>query len=314
MLTTITFGQDSQLKTIAGTSSCGAFSDCTSLTSIEIPASVETIGVTAFKGCSSLATVAFEKGSQLKTIAGGSTAYYYQGVFSDCISLTSIEIPANVETIEATAFKGCSSLTTVTFEKGSRLKKISASAFDGSKLEQIEIPAKVTEIAGGTFKDYETLKTISFESGSQLKSIGASAFNGCISLISIIIPASVETIKTTAFHGCSSLTTVAFEKGSQLKKISGSSIYATSAFFSATNLMTVDMSECKQVEYLGDNAFSSCSKLRLFKIGTRNPPSCGSNTFHPESFSVLQVPLNSIDAYKASDGWKCFPSITGLDE
>ena len=377
MLTTITFGQDSQLKTIAGTSSCGAFSDCTSLTSIEIPASVETIGVTAFKGCSSLATVAFEKGSQLKTIAGGSTAYYYQGVFSDCISLTSIEIPANVETIEATAFKGCSSLTTVTFEKGSRLKKISASAFDGSKLEQIEIPAKVTEIAGGTFKDYETLKTISFESGSQLKSIGASAFNGCISLISIIIPASVETIgqkafnkclslrtvsfevgsllntieggyyynsgtsqvieycgafcncislteieipasvetiKTAAFHGCSSLTTVAFEKGSQLKKISGSSIYATSAFFSATNLMTVDMSECKQVEYLGDNAFSSCSKLRLFKIGTRNPPSCGSNTFHPESFSVLQVPLNSIDAYKASDGWKCFPSITGLDE
>ena len=377
MLTTITFGQDSQLKTIAGTSSCGAFSDCTSLTSIEIPASVETIGVTAFKGCSSLATVAFEKGSQLKTIAGGSTAYYYQGVFSDCISLTSIEIPANVETIEATAFKGCSSLTTVTFEKGSRLKKISASAFDGSKLEQIEIPAKVTEIAGGTFKDYETLKTISFESGSQLKSIGASAFNGCISLISIIIPASVETIgqkafnkclslrtvsfevgsllntieggyyynsgtsqvieycgafcncislteieipasvetiKTTAFRICSSLTTVAFEKGSQLKKISGSSIYATSAFFSATNLMTVDMSECKQVEYLGDNAFSSCSKLRLFKIGTRNPPSCGSNTFHPESFSVLQVPLNSIDAYKASDGWKCFPSITGLDE
>ena len=225
MLTTITFGQDSQLKTIAGTSSCGAFSDCTSLTSIEIPASVETIGVTAFKGCSSLATVTFEKGSQLKTIAGGSTAYYYQGVFSDCISLTSIEIPANVETIEATAFKGCSSLTTVTFEKGSQLREIGSSAFDGSKLEQIEIPAKVTEIAGGTFKDYETLKTISFESGSQLKSIGASAFNGCISLISIIIPASVETIGQKAFNKCLSLRTVSFEVGSLLNTIEGGYYY-----------------------------------------------------------------------------------------
>ena len=193
--------------------------------SIEIPASVETIGVTAFKGCSSLATVTFEKGSQLKTIAGGSTAYYYQGVFSDCISLTSIEIPANVETIEATAFKGCSSLTTVTFEKGSQLREIGSSAFDGSKLEQIEIPAKVTEIAGGTFKDYETLKTISFESGSQLKSIGASAFNGCISLISIIIPASVETIGQKAFNKCLSLRTVSFEVGSLLNTIEGGYYY-----------------------------------------------------------------------------------------
>ena len=104
-LATVTFENGSQLKTIGGGSySSGAFSDCTALTSIEIPASVETIEAAAFKGCSSLATVTFENGSQLKTIGGGS---YSSGAFSDCTALTSIEIPASVETIEAAAFKGC---------------------------------------------------------------------------------------------------------------------------------------------------------------------------------------------------------------
>ena len=101
-LATVTFENGSQLKTIGGGSSYyGAFSYCTALTSIEIPASVETIEAAAFKGCSSLATVTFENGSQLKTIGGGSS---YYGAFSDCTALTSIEIPASVETIKASAF------------------------------------------------------------------------------------------------------------------------------------------------------------------------------------------------------------------
>ena len=110
-MATVTFEKGSQLKTIGGgyysSSSSyyyGAFLDCTALTSIEIPASVETIEATAFKGCSSLATVTFEKGSQLKTIGGGYYYHYYYGVFSDCTALKSIEIPVSVETIEAAAF------------------------------------------------------------------------------------------------------------------------------------------------------------------------------------------------------------------
>ena len=94
------------------------------LKSVVIPASVETIEAAAFMGCSSLATVTFEKGSQLKTIGGGYSSYYpnYYGAFADCTALTSIEIPASVETIEAAAFMRCSKLATVTFEKGSQLK------------------------------------------------------------------------------------------------------------------------------------------------------------------------------------------------
>ncbi|MFR3032480.1 leucine-rich repeat protein [Alistipes putredinis] len=286
-LATVTFEKGSQLKTIGGGYSSyypnyyGAFADCTALTSIEIPASVETIEATAFKGCSSLATVTFEKGSQLKTIGGGYYYHYYYGVFSDCTALKSIEIPASVETIEATAFKGCSSLATVTFEKGSQLKTI----------------------GGGYYYHYYY-----------------GVFSDCTALKSIEIPASVETIEATAFKGCSSLATVTFEKGSQLKTIGGgyysySSSYYYGAFCQLKNLMTVDMSACTQIETIGECAFYGDFELRLFKIGTEIPPTCENYAFSGiNPYSVLKVPSGCADAYKAATEWKRFASTTGLDE
>ena len=89
------------------------FNACTALTSIQIPASVETIGLRAFKSCSSLANITFEKGSILRDIKGGSKmasdymSIDYYGAFSDCSALTAIEIPASVESIGVAAFNTC---------------------------------------------------------------------------------------------------------------------------------------------------------------------------------------------------------------
>ena len=172
-LATVTFEKGSQLKTIAGDSYDGAFSDCSSLTSIEIPASVETIGKEAFKRCSSLATVTFEKGSQLKIIGGGysSSSHFgtysdYYGAFSDCSSLTSIEIPASVETIEATAFFHCSKLTTVTFEKGSQLKTIGGGFDTNVGYRYIY----------GAFSELKNLMTVDMSACTQVEIIEECAF------------------------------------------------------------------------------------------------------------------------------------------
>ena len=282
-----------------------------SLVSISIPASVETIEGGGFFRCTALQTVTFEKGSKLKTIKNGSI---WSGVFESCTSLTTIEIPASVETIGYDAFFGCSSLKTVTFEKGSKLKTVETNVFIYcTSLTSIEIPASVEEIERYAFSGCTSLQTVTFEKGSKLKTIGYFAFINCTSLTTIEIPASVETIRGGAFSDCTSLKTVTFEKGSQLLTVYG--YYAHGAFSDCTALTTVDMSACTQVTEIGYRAFYEDSKLQLFKIGTRTPPSCGDNAFWGiNSYSVLKVPAGCVDAYKKAKGWKEFTTISELDE
>ena len=140
-------------------------------------------------------------------------------------------------------------------------------------------------------------------------------------LKTVVIPANVTTIGGSAFKNCSSLATVTFEQGSQLKTIAGGYYFYVSyrnyygAFCQLKNLMTVDMSACTQVETIGEYAFYEDSKLRLFKIGTETPPTCGISAFYGINlYSVLKVPSGCADAYKANSGWREFASITGLDE
>ena len=251
-----------------------AFSGCSNLWKVTIPVNVESITFNNFKGCVSLKTITFEKGSKLKAFTGGhDNNYKILGAFLDCKSLTTIEIPASVESL-GTAFKG-SSLRTITFEKGSKLKSITG--------------------------------------GYQNKDNYSGALSDCKALTFIEIPASVETIGIAAFKGCSSLEMITFEKGSKLESISG--VRDLGAFDGAINLTTVDMSECTQVKRIDEYTFYGNSNLRLFKIGTEIPPTCKDYTFYNiNPYSVLKVPSGCTDAYKKATGWKKFASITGLDE
>jgi len=140
-LTGVTFEKGSQLKSLHST-----FLGCTALTSIKIPASVEIMENSVFEGCSSLTSVTFEEKSHLKFIKGTINGYYY-AAFKDCIALTSIEIPASVETMQGPVFLNCSSLTNVTFEKGSLLKSMIGEIYwFCPALTSIEIPASIKKI------------------------------------------------------------------------------------------------------------------------------------------------------------------------
>ena len=189
-----------------------------------------------------------------------------------------------------------------------QLKTIENSTFeDCTALTSIEIPASVEMIGQYAFNDCTSLHTVTFEKGSQLKTVDG--FSRCTSLTTIEIPASVEKIGEFAFYICTSLQTVTFEKGSKLKTISNG------AFAFCWALTTVDMSACTQVTVIGEYAFSDDSKLQLFKIGTRTPPSCGNDVFTGiNSYSVLKVPAGCVDAYKKAYYWKEFTTISELDE
>ena len=124
-----------------------AFRDCSSLTSIKIPAGVTSIGDFAFEYCYGLTSI---------EIPAGVTSIG-ESAFEDCSGLTSIEISAGVTSIGNRAFYNCSGLTS------------------------IEIPAGVTSIGVSAFEECESLTSIEIPAG--VTSIGHDAFGACLDLV-----------------------------------------------------------------------------------------------------------------------------------
>ena len=172
-----------------------AFWDCSSLTSVTIPASVTSIEFQAFAKCTNLTTITIP--DSVTSIGGGA--------FRDCTSLTSITIPASVTSIEGYAFVACSALTSITMPDS--ITRINEGAFAAcSSLTSITIPEGVTSIEWGAFEDCNGLTSIIIP--ESVTSIGEAVMAGCRSLTSATIPESVTTIGDFAFAECYSLTSV----------------------------------------------------------------------------------------------------------
>ena len=108
------------------------------------------------------------------------------------------------------AFKGCSSLTSITIPNS--VTRIGVEAFAGcSGLTSITIPNSVTSIGGDAFRGCSSLTSVTIPNG--VTSIGWYAFLGCRELASVTIPNSVTSIGGGAFAGCSGLTSIVVESG-----------------------------------------------------------------------------------------------------
>ncbi|MBO4907136.1 MAG: leucine-rich repeat domain-containing protein [Bacteroidaceae bacterium] len=182
-----------------------AFSNCSGLTSFNIPAGVTSISSYAFHGCSGLTSVNIPVG----VISIGEYAFW------NCSSLTSISIPESVTSIGNNAFWDCSGLTSITIPES--VTSIGWGAFNGcSGLASIVVED------GNTMYDSRNGCNAIIETNSKLlllgckntiipngvTGIGLGAFNGCVGLTYISIPESVTVIGGSAFEGCSDLASI----------------------------------------------------------------------------------------------------------
>ena len=129
--------------------------------------------------------------------------------FKGCSSIQSVSIPGSVTSIGDEAFHGCSSLTSLTIPDS--VISIGDSALEGcSSLAALTIPDSVTSIECQAFRDCSSLMGLALP--DSVTSIQAATFAGCTSLVSLTIPDSVTSIGVYAFCDCSSLTHLTIPK------------------------------------------------------------------------------------------------------
>ena len=184
----------------------------TLVTKINLPTGIESVGDSAFNGCTALAEIS--NANTLQTIGQdaftgtpwfteyletdglvylGSVLYVYNG---DMPADTTIAVRDGTTAIANGAFDGKSNLVAVTLPD--TLITIGDSAFAGTSLTTLTIPASVESIGSEAFTDVETLTSVTFNEG--LKTIGANAFDGCSLLNTIALPNSLTSLGNNAFQ------------------------------------------------------------------------------------------------------------------
>lgn len=233
-------------------------SNITTLTKIEIPASVQKIGDHAFADCSNLTAVTFKEPADSKLTTIDTSA------FEGCSLMTLFKLPEGVTTINASAFKDCKKISLTDLPTG--LITIGNAAFENCTMLRVgELPA-ITALGTAAFKNCVNLPFLSVDT-SNLAEINATAFEGCTGLRSVQIDGGEKkqtTIADGAFTTCNSLKRLDIENVKSIEK----NAFAKLPFSGL---------EINQVDAIGESAFAGCDKLE--KPVIQNVKTIGASAF-----------------------------------
>ena len=110
----------------------------------------------------------------------------WSGSANDFKQLQAIAVPDDVREVCQECFCKCENLRYVTFGASSKLERICAEAFRGTKIESVSIPDSVIELGERCFDLCVNLSSVTFGTSPKLKRICDSAFSGaCIELVCI---------------------------------------------------------------------------------------------------------------------------------
>lgn len=247
-LTTVTFAEGSQLKSIGNNAFWGSEHLYPRFKEIKIPDSVETIGNGAFRHCQNLERITLP--SALQTLSNGtfygcaalsevtfpaSLKTIEKSAFGYCRNLSEVKLPASLTTIQSYVFNGCSALKTVFYDGSlAQWNHITANKDADNDADKDVLGYSCPSLVTGDYtaqfisvKDdpfaYPPPKTVTITKYTGTEStvilpskisswpvtkIGEDAFQDNTTITSVTIPASVTEIGSNAFADCTNLTSV----------------------------------------------------------------------------------------------------------
>ena len=227
--------------------------------------------------------------------------------FRGCTSLTSITIPNSVTSIGNAVFSYCSSLTSITIPDS--VTSIGSSAFSGcTSLTSITIPDSVTSIGNAAFSNCWDLTSITIP--DSVTTIGDSAFSGCSSLTSITIPDGVTSIGNRAFYNCTNLTTISLSCKSSLKR----SDFGKQADLVSYTLHTLKKTAAKAATCAesGNKEYWTCEHCKKYFLSDDTNPETATAVKLSETVISASHKLTKVEAKAATcaeDGnkeyWTC---------